>query len=60
MGPVIGVPNEVAQRIKEETELVEVDEVLPDVVDEFDIQLGVRPKTSCSLSKHQEPDSSVW
>jgi hypothetical protein len=44
MGPVIGVPNEVAQRIKEETELVEVDEVLPDVVEEFDIQLGGAPE----------------
>src|SRR5580704_8105682 len=44
MGPVIGVPNEVAQRIKEDTDLVEVDEVLPDVVDEFDIQLGGAPE----------------
>ena len=44
MGPVIAVPNEVAQRIKEETDLVEVDEVLPDVVDEYDIQLGGPPE----------------
>ena len=32
------------ERIKDETELVEVDEVLPDVVDEFDIQLGGAPE----------------
>jgi hypothetical protein len=44
MGPVIGVPNEVAQRIKDETDLVEVDEVLNDVVDEYDIQLGGPPE----------------
>jgi hypothetical protein len=44
MGPVIGVPNEVAQRIKEETELVEVDGVLPDAVAELDIQLGGSPE----------------
>jgi len=43
MGPVIGVPDEVARRIKEETDLVEVDQVLPDVVDEPDVQLGTRP-----------------
>ncbi len=43
MGPVIGAPDEVAQRIKDETDLVEVDEVLPDVVDEPDVQLGARP-----------------
>lgn len=43
MGPVIGVPDEVAGRIKEETDLVQVDQVLPDVVDEPDVQLGTRP-----------------
>jgi hypothetical protein len=44
MGPVIGVPNEVAQRIKDDTDLVEVDEVLPDLVDEYDVQLGGTPE----------------
>ena len=44
MGPVIGVPNEVAQRIKNETDLVEVDELQPDVVDEYDIQVGGTPE----------------
>ena len=43
MGPVIAAPDEVAQRVKDETDLVEVDEVLPDVVDEPDVQLGPRP-----------------
>jgi hypothetical protein len=43
MGPVIGVPTEVADTIKETTDLVEVDQVLPDVVDEPDLQLGSRP-----------------
>ena len=44
MGPVIGMPNEVAQRVKDETDLVEVDEVLPDVADGYDIQLGATPE----------------
>ena len=44
MGPVIGVPNELAQRIKDETDLVEVDAVLPDVVDVFDVQIGATPE----------------
>jgi hypothetical protein len=43
MGPVIGVPADVADTIKETTDLVEVDQVLPDVVDEPDVQLGGRP-----------------
>src|SRR5580700_11073837 len=43
MGPVIGVPDEVAQTIKDTTDLVEVDEVLPDVVDQPDVQLGGPP-----------------
>jgi hypothetical protein len=43
MGPVIGVPLDVAQAIKDGTDLVEVDEVLPDVVEEPDVQLGGTP-----------------
>jgi hypothetical protein len=43
MGPVIGVPVEVAQAIKDGTDLVEVDEVLPDIVEEPDVQLGGTP-----------------
>jgi len=43
MGPVIGVPDDLAGRIRDETDLVEVDEVLPDVVDEPDVQLGAAP-----------------
>jgi hypothetical protein len=43
MGPVIGVPLEVAQMIKDGTDLVEVDEVLPDIVEEPDVQLGGTP-----------------
>jgi hypothetical protein len=44
MGPVIALPNEVAQRIINETDLVEVDGVLPDVADEYDIELGTPPE----------------
>jgi hypothetical protein len=43
MGPVIGVPIDVARSIKDGTDLVEVDEVLPDVVEEPDMQLGSSP-----------------
>jgi len=43
VGPVIGVPVDVAQAIMDKTDLVEVDEVLPDVVDEPDLQLGGKP-----------------
>jgi hypothetical protein len=43
MGPVIGVPVDVAESIKDGTDLVEVDEVLPDVVEEPDVQLGGSP-----------------
>ncbi len=43
MGPIIGVPSEVAQRIKDTTDLVEVDELLPDVVDQPDVQVGEAP-----------------
>ena len=43
MGPVIGVPVDVAQAIKDKTDLVEVDEVLPDVVDQPDVQVGGTP-----------------
>jgi hypothetical protein len=49
MGPVIALPNEVAQRIKDETDLVEVDEVLRDIVDEYDIQLGGTPEDTLLL-----------
>ena len=43
MGPIIRVPNDVAQRLAEETDLVEVDPVLPDAVDELDVELGSPP-----------------
>jgi hypothetical protein len=43
VGPIIGVPIDVAQAIKDTTDLVEVDGVLPDVVDEPDVQLGGTP-----------------
>lgn len=43
MGPVIAVPDDVAGRLKEETDLVEVDEVLPDIVETLDVQLGDEP-----------------
>jgi hypothetical protein len=43
IGPIIGVPVDVAQTIKDETDLVEVDEVLPDVIDAPDVQLGGAP-----------------
>jgi len=43
MGPSIGVPVKVAQVIKDTTDLVEVDEVLPDIVEEPDVQLGGTP-----------------
>ncbi len=43
MGPVIGVPVDVAEAIKDKTDLVEVDEVLPDVVDQPDVQVGRAP-----------------
>jgi hypothetical protein len=41
MGPIIRVPEDVAQRL-EETDLVEA-VVQPDAVDEPDVQLGVTP-----------------
>lgn len=40
MGPLIRVPTEVADRLRAETDLVEVDPVLPDAVDEPDVELG--------------------
>ena len=43
MGPVIMVPTDVARRIAAETHLVEVDQVLPDAVDGFDVQVGSPP-----------------
>src|SRR6202140_3148731 len=41
MGPIIWVPDDVAQRL-EETDLVEA-VVMPDAVDELDVQLGAAP-----------------
>ena len=41
MGPIIRVPDDVAQRL-EETDLVEA-VVMPDAVDELDVQLGATP-----------------
>jgi len=43
LGPIIRVPNDVAHRLAEETDLVEVDPVLPDAVDELDLELGSPP-----------------
>lgn len=43
MGPVIMVPEDVARRLIEETDLVEADHVLSDAVDAFDVQLGATP-----------------
>jgi len=43
LGPIIRVPNDVAHRLAEETDLVEVDPVLPDAVDELDVELGSEP-----------------
>jgi len=43
LGPIIMVPDDVAQRLAEETDLVEVDPVLPDAVDELDVELGSEP-----------------
>jgi hypothetical protein len=40
MGPIVRVPDDVAQRLVEETDLVEVDPLLPDAVDEVDVELG--------------------
>ena len=43
MGPIIRVPDDVARRLAEETDLVEVDPVLADAVDELDVELGSEP-----------------
>jgi len=43
LGPIIRMPDDVAQRLAEETDLVEVDPVLPDAVDELDVELGSEP-----------------
>ena len=43
MGPIIRMPDDVAQRLAEETDLVEVDPVLPDAVDALDVELGSQP-----------------
>lgn len=54
MGPIIKVPDDVAQRLAEETNLVEVDPVLPDAVDEIDVELGAMPGVILLLK--EEPD----
>jgi hypothetical protein len=43
MGPIIRVPDDVARRLAEETDLVDVDPVLPDAVEEVDLELGELP-----------------
>lgn len=43
MGPLIRVPDDVAQRLAAETDLVEVDPLLPDAVEELDVELGGQP-----------------
>jgi len=43
VGPIIGVPDDVAERLAQETDLVEVDPVLADAVDALDVQLGDPP-----------------
>jgi hypothetical protein len=42
MGPIIGVPDEVADTLEQNTDLVEV-VVMADAVDELDVQLGSAP-----------------
>ena len=49
MGPIIMVPDDVARRLAEETDLVEVDPVLPDAVDEPDVELGNPPGVNVLL-----------
>ena len=43
MGPIIRVPDDVAQQLAEGTDLVEVDPVLPHAVDQLDVELGDPP-----------------
>jgi hypothetical protein len=43
MGPILRVPDELARRLEDETDLVEVDHVLSDVADQIDVQLGTMP-----------------
>jgi len=43
MGPVIMVPDDVAQRLITETDLVEVADVMADAVDTVDVRLGSMP-----------------
>ena len=45
MGPIIRVPDDVAQRLAQDTDLVEVDPLLPDAAeaDELDVELGPMP-----------------
>ena len=40
MGPIIRVPEDVARRLIDETDLVEVDQVLADAVEGVDVALG--------------------
>jgi len=42
MGPIIGVPDEVAETLEQDTDLVEV-VAMADAVDQLDVQLGSAP-----------------
>ena len=57
MGPIIRVPNDLAQRLAEETDLVEVDPVLPNAVDEVDVELGDPPGVIVRF--HRTPRSAI-
>jgi hypothetical protein len=50
MGPVIGVPEDVADQLEQDTDLVEVI-VTPDAVDELDISLGEQPSVFLLLTE---------
>ncbi len=43
MGPIIRVPDDVARRLADDTDLVEVDPLLPDAADDLDVELGSMP-----------------
>lgn len=49
MGPIIRVPADVAQRLAEDTDLVEVEPLLPDAVEEPDVELGSPPGVNVLL-----------
>jgi hypothetical protein len=50
MGPIIGVPGDVAEQLEQDTDLVEVI-VEPDAVDELDISLGQQPSVFLLLTE---------